>query len=259
MLHLSAGALLGAGVWPGSLGAEERAEEEFHFLVVNDLHHIDKRCSRFVEGVLEKMKAHKEKIDFCLIAGDLGEDGKNEELAPVRDLFKTLGMPIYVVIGNHDYGPKDDRKPFEELFPKSLNYYFEHRGWQFLGLDTSDGVRYTKTAIQPATLRWLDDTLPKLDQKRPTVIFTHFPLGPKVTHRPTNADELLDRFKPFNLQAALSGHFHGFTERQVGDITLTTNRCCSFSKNNHDGTKEKGYFLCQAKDGKVRRTFIQVN
>src|SRR5262249_41018118 len=155
-------------------------------------------CGKWLEGVLAKMKAHREKIDFCLLAGDLAENGKAEELAAVRDLFQTLAVPVHIVIGNHDYRTQQDRKPFEELFPKSFNYHFEHRGWQFVALDPPAGVRYTKTVVQPATLRWLDDVLPKLDKKRPTVLFTHFPLGPKVTNRPTNADDLLERFKGHN-------------------------------------------------------------
>lgn len=260
MLHRSAGSLLAAGLWPGVLRAEGVADTgEFHFLVVNDIHYIDAKDGKWLEGVLAKMKGHAEKIDFCLLAGDLAEKGTAAELAPVRDLFQTLKLPVHVVIGNHDYVTQEDRKPYEQLFPNALNYHFEHRGWQFVGLDTSEGLRWQKTAVQPATLRWLDESVPKLDRKKPTVVFTHFPLGPTVTNRPTNADDVLARFKEHNLQAVFGGHFHGFTERQVGAVTLTTNRCCSFSKGNHDGTKEKGYFLCQAKDGKVRRTFVQVN
>ena len=75
---------------------------------------------------------------------------------------------------------------------------------------------------------------------------------------PHSADELLLRFKEHNLQAVFNGHFHGFTERKLGRVTLTTNKCCSISRENHDGTKEKGYFLCTAKDGKVTREFAEV-
>jgi predicted phosphodiesterase len=256
-LRRSAGSLLAAGLWPGTLRAAGADAGEFHFLVVNDIHYQDKRCGDWLEGVLGQMKKHHEKIDFCLLAGDLAEHGKTEELAPVRDLFKSLKMPVHVVIGNHDYRTQEDRKPYEDLYPKSINFQFEHRGWLFLGLDTSEGLRYQKTSVQPHTLRWLNDTLPKLNQKQPLVVFTHFPLGPKVTNRPTNADAVLEHFKEHNLQAVFSGHFHGFTERQVGNATLTTNRCCSFSKGNHDGAKEKGYFLCHAKEGKVRRSFVE--
>ena len=71
-----------------------------------------------------------------------------------------------------------------------------------------------KTTIQPATFRWLDDHLSRLEKSKPTVLFTHFPLGEKVTYRPLNAEALLERFREFNLVSVFNGHFHGFTERQ---------------------------------------------
>ena len=108
-------------------------------------------------------------------------------------------------------------------------------------------------------MRWVDDNLRKLDKNRPLVIFTHFPLGPTVRYRPLNTDDLLERFKPYNLQAVLSGHWHGFTERHVGSATFTTNKCCSLKRGNHDGTKEKGYFVCNAADGKITRRFVEIS
>ncbi len=197
LLRWSAGSLLAAGLWPGALGADGKAGgEEFYFLVVNDLHYRDERCGKWLEGVIAKMKGHKQKIDFCLVLGDLAENGKPEELTAVRDLLKGLGKTTHVVIGNHEYRTQEDRKPFEELFPKRLNYSFEARGWQWLGLDTTQGRLARNTSIQAPTLRWLDDNLAKLDKKRPTLVFTHFPLAlPSVMGCPKNADELLKRFQ----------------------------------------------------------------
>jgi hypothetical protein len=54
------------------------------------------------------------------------------------------------------------------------------------------------------------------------------------------------------------GHFHSFTERTFQHATLVTNRCCSFSQPNHDKTTEKGYFACEAKDGAIHRSFVEV-
>jgi 3',5'-cyclic AMP phosphodiesterase CpdA len=165
-------------------------------------------------------------------------------------------MSVRVVVGNHDHRTQTDRQPYEDSFPNSINYHFTHGGWQFVGIDTSDGTK-SQTSASATTLRWLDDELPKLDKQRPTVLFTHFPLGPLTPMRVKNADEVLGRFKEFNLQAVYNGHFHGFTERTVGKVTVTTNRCCSFHRQNHDRTKEKGFFVCQAKDGKITRTFVE--
>jgi predicted MPP superfamily phosphohydrolase len=259
MLSQSVHTLLAAGLWPGVLcAAGQSGSGEFHFVVVNDLHYLNEGCRPWLEVVIKQMKRHPERIEFCLLAGDLTEHGKPEQMAPVRDLLKGLGKPTYAVIGNHDHLAPDDRRAYEECFPERRNYRFEHNGWQFLGLDTTAGRSAYGTKVHADTLHWLDETLPKLDKKTPTVVFTHFPLGPHVITRPENAAELLARFKEYNLQAVFSGHYHAFTERQVRKTTLTTNRCCSFTRQNHDGSKEKGYFLCHAKDGIVQRAFVEV-
>ena len=36
------------------------------------------------------MKAHKESIDFCLMLGDLGEDGRKNQIDPLIQIFKGL-------------------------------------------------------------------------------------------------------------------------------------------------------------------------
>jgi 3',5'-cyclic AMP phosphodiesterase CpdA len=203
------------------------------------------------------MNTHRETIDFCLLVGDVADQGKSEQFGPLQDILKALKMPIRSVIGNHDYRTADDRKAFEQTFQGSLNYQFEHKGWQFIGLDTSEGQK-TLVTVQPPTLCWLDDNLPRFEKRPPTVVFTHFPLGPWVAYRVTNADQVLDRFKEFNLVAVYNGHFHSFTQRRRGPTVITTNRCCSFFKQNHDGTKEKGYFVCQAIEGKIDRKFVEV-
>ncbi|MCY3024249.1 MAG: metallophosphoesterase [Planctomycetota bacterium] len=259
LLRWSAGSLLAAGLWPGALRAEgDGAAADFRFVVVNDLHYVDAACGRWLETVIARMKADQDQPAFCLLAGDLANDGTREQLAGVRDVFKTLGVPVCAVIGNHDWLGFDDRKPYEELFQKQLSYHFDHDGWLLLGLDTTDGQHWAKTAVQKPTLDWLDETLPKLDKKRPMIVFTHFPLGAGVQYRPANADDVLARFKEHNLRAVFCGHFHGFTERKVGDAVLTTNRCCALKRGNHDGTKEKGYFLCHVKDGNVERKFVEI-
>jgi hypothetical protein len=82
-------------------------------------------------------------------------------------------------------------------------------------------------------------------------------LGGLVPMRPVNADALLQRLTTHNVQAIFSGHFHGFTERHLRETTLTTDRCCSRVRNNHDGSKEKGWFVCQASHGRVTRQFVE--
>jgi len=252
-------ALLTAGLWPGRLFAAEKAAGAFEFIIVNDIHSHDPDCSAWFAKVVASMKSQKGKPVFCFIAGDVTEDGEAEQFKVAGDAFKELGLPIFAVMGNHDYtkfkGMKRDA--YEQAFPKSINYMFEEGGWQFLALDSTD-INKSACAIGKATLDYVDAALAKLDKSKPLVLITHFPLGPEVTNRSTNADDLLDRFKGYNLAAVFGGHHHGYTSRTVREIPIKTNRCCARLQNNHDGTKEKGYFVCSVKDGKVTADFVEV-
>jgi len=259
MLRLSAGTLLAAGLWPGWLHADDAPESgEFSFIVINDLHYLDDKGDPWFELVVGMIKQMKQSPELCLLVGDLADIGTAGQLAAIRDHFKPLKLDVHVVIGNHDYIKNDSRATFDELYKDSINYRFDHRGWQFVALDSTDGWQVRGTKIQPATLQYLDDVVPKLDKEKPTVLFTHFPLGPDLRERPKNAEDVLNRFKQHNLQAVYNGHFHGFTEHQVRKAIVTTNKCCSFAKGNHDGTKEKGFFLCTASEGKIARKSFEV-
>jgi len=252
--RISAGVLLSLGMWPGHARGQNAGS--FRFVVLNDTHYLSEECGAWLRGVMQRIKA--EKPELCLIAGDLTEYGTEEHFQAVRTILADLDVATHVVIGNHDYTALTNRVAYEKVFPNRINYTFTHKGWQFVALDTTEGTRYDQTSIQEPTLRWLNQQLPKLDQKKPTIVLTHFPLGADVVYRPLNADALLDKFRDFNLRAVFSGHFHGFTERTFRDAILTTNRCCALKRGNHDKTTEKGYFLCQAADQTITRKFVQV-
>jgi 3',5'-cyclic AMP phosphodiesterase CpdA len=248
---------LAAGLWPGSSRAAEVDAGSFRFVVINDLHYTTRDCGPFFQKLVAQIKATEGGVDLCLLAGDLSDLGRADQLSPLADIFKTLGLPVHAVIGNHDWNGAEDRKPWDDAWPGQINYTFEHKGWQIVALDSTQGLKSLAKAQKP-TFDFLDRTLPRLDKKRPTIVFTHMPLGPKVKFRLTNADDVLDRFKEHNVKAFFCGHFHGLTEQPVlAGAVATTNRCCSLKRNNHDGSKEEGYFLCTARDGRIERAFVE--
>jgi hypothetical protein len=74
--------------------------------------------------------------------------------------------------------------------------------------------------------------------------------------RPLNADAVLERFLDFNLQGVLGGHYHAYTATPHRDIEVLTNRCCARVRDNHDGTKEKGYWVMHCAEGRLSREFV---
>ena len=258
MLRRSLGALLAAGVWPGRLSAQETAarSEDFSFIAVNDLHYFDEQCGPWFAQVVAEMKKSAPGAAFALLAGDLANDGKPAQFTGLNAQLKELGMPRHAVPGNHDHTADNDRTAYLAAFPDRLNYVFEHGGWQFIAIDSTQGADFSDTLISDATYAWLAENLPKLDAKKPTVIFTHFPLGEGVEMRPVDADKLLERFTAFNLQAAFCGHWHGYSEKPwAGPGLLITNRCCARVRGNRDGSPRKGWWVCEVKEGKLTRRF----
>jgi predicted MPP superfamily phosphohydrolase len=257
MMQASLSSLLAAGYWPGALAAGDVASQNFRFVVCNDLHYLDRNCTPWFAKMIDKIKSLEPSL--VLILGDLVEHGTNSQHGEIADILKTLPIPYHIVVGNHDYASDTDRRSFEQLHPKTINYTFDHAGWQFIGLDTTEGPKSRGVKIPDATIQWLDQELPKLDKHKPTVLFTHFPMMFGIPFILKDAKPILERLKPFNLQAVYSGHWHGYTELKSAKVVLTTGKCCSFRRENHDKSPEKGFFVCEVKDGAIKREFNRLN
>lgn len=261
LLAMGTSTLVGSALLATAAKAEsapDRARAPWRFLAVNDLHFQSEECRPWFERVVAAMKASAPDARFCLLGGDLADEGRSDQLTAAREVFSALQIPLHATPGNHDYRTDDDRSAYESELPNQINGWFEEGGWQFIGLDTTQGTLYDKTTISAVTLDWLDSELPKLQSQNPTVVYTHFPLGGGVQHRPLNADLLLERLRPLNVQAIFSGHWHSFTESRWQSAILTTNRCCSRVRNNHDGTAAKGWFVCEVAGAKLTRRFVEI-
>jgi len=135
-----------------------------------------------------------------------------------------------------------DRKAYLATFPLKLNYSFRHAGWQFIGLDTTEGQKFEADDHRARDLRdarrypWPVGTATSRRSLRP------LPLCENVKMRPVNAEDLLAKFKGWNLHAVFNGHYHAFTECQR--VTRRSHQpLLRPQRNNHDGTKEKGIRL----------------
>ena len=247
---------LGAA-WRGAQPGVAAQQPAFRFIVVNDLHHETPECDPFFRSLVSQMGSHGT-IDFCLIVGDIADTGKPASFAAIRDTFAALRVPIYTVPGNHDNDVDKTTRVYSEAFPGRLNYTFAHKGWQFIGIDSTDENKFEKTRIGDVALAWLDATVPTLDRTRPTVVFTHFPLAAGVDLVPLNAPDVLKRISVLNVRAAFTGHYHARVERSFADMRLVTNACCSRMRDNHDGSLEEGYLLCSAgTDGRLTSQFVE--
>ena len=257
----SAAAAAAAGAfWPGRLRAADAAAGEngsFTFLAANDLHFTEEKlCAPRFERMFKAMRASAPDAEFLIVSGDLTTDATDAEFGGMKEAFQSFGLPVYVVAGNHDVDAEGHRRTYRRYFPHRHHYAFEHRGWQFFGFNSAPNRGAEGTIIRPSALTWMDENLPRFNPDKPSVLFTHFPLAYGLRRRPVDADEVFKRFEPFNVQAILNGHFHGYTEGKWRQSWITTNRCCSRYRVNTDGHAAKGWFVCEARDGQIRRRAV---
>lgn len=255
------GALLAAGAWPGARAAEEGGTphriKPIRFVVVNDLHHAGEACDPWMSALFRQIGGTEGAV-FCLGLGDLADAGKRESLQAIKRLSELAGMPFHTTPGNHDLDESPVDGFYAGVFPGQRNHLVRHGQWQIVLIDTTEGDKWRDVTISEATLAWLDEILPELDPRAPTVLGTHFPLAAEVRMCPLNAGSVLARFIGHNLRGVFGGHFHGRTSSPRGGIRLVTNACASRVRDNHDETPEKGYLVVDGDaTGRLTTDFVR--
>jgi len=239
--------LFAIGAWPGARAAESKPAaagvRPVRFVSVNDLHHEEEACDPFMEKLFSQIGA-TEGAGLCFALGDLANSGKLASLQAIKRLSTHVGMAFYPCPGNHDLDESPVEGFYESVFPGRRNYVVRENGWQFVVIDTTEGVKWQDVTIADATLAWLDETLPTLDPVAPLVLLTHFPLAAEVLMCPLNAEAVLAKFIGHNLRGVFGGHYHGVSRHPRGAIGLHTCACASRVRDNHrTAAPEKGYYV----------------
>ena len=169
--------------------------------------------------------------DVLVVSGDLANHGNEDDYRKVHALFKTLKMPYYIVVGNHD-----QRSSLRTIFSEHtylntgsefIQYTVEDLPLRIVVLDTL-AVGSHRGLLDTERLDWLDKTLAE-NRKKPTIIFMHHP--PFETGMPypdslgMDGKEALAKIieKYHNIEAVVSGHTHREAAlRWHGTVAYTT-------------------------------------
>jgi predicted phosphodiesterase len=114
-------------------------------------------------------RAHLTAPSFVLQLGDLVSEGDLKHFSRhYGQMGGQASIPFLSVIGNHDRSRPNGAadKNYYEAINGRLDFHFDHGGWRFVGLDTSDRT------LRDDQMRWLESVVP--DHGR-SVIFTHVP------------------------------------------------------------------------------------
>jgi 3',5'-cyclic AMP phosphodiesterase CpdA len=196
------------------------------------------RLERVIDSV------NQSTVSLVLVAGDLTENGKEEEYADFKQQIKRFTAPVLVVPGNHDVGMKWMPEKPDTVSTSNLSRYESQVGpsWydkqvaglRVIGLNSSLLGSGLPQAQQQWT--WLEDTL-KADTKSTTVVFMHYPPfrdypdepgGGYWNIEPKPRARLLADINQANVRAIFSGHTHQSLVNHYGTIPIVTGEPVSF-------------------------------
>lgn len=157
---------------------------------------------------------------FLTVAGDVTQIGVPDEFDAFRAGTRDSIVPVWPVLGNHDYPlaglgvPQNpDYDSVVDGYRRALGpewYSFTYGNQHFVVLDNMIGIG------QPDQLRWLRTDLALHAADRDVVLMFHAPFAEKdwwlARYFPDQQDSIaqayLDVLEPYSVQLMLSGHAH---------------------------------------------------
>ena len=159
-------------------------------------------------GDVYKKLNEVERVRFLLGAGDLTEQGTDDQLNVFREQLETAKVPYYTTLGNHELGASTEAPPYQRHYGRA-SFHFAYRGVHFSMLDSASAT------IDPLVYDWLDGWL---DDGRDSVhvVAMHIPPLDPIGVRNgafasrNEAAKLLTRLAKAKVDLTLYGHIHSY-------------------------------------------------
>ena len=204
------------------------------FIVMSDLHIVPEgklsvaldTAARLQAAVAHINRIHSDAA-FCILAGDLTDNGDSVSFARLRDLIAPLKIPVHLTLGNHDdratalevlgSGHAADTGYFDRVIPLG--------DMRVVVLDTL-GVGSGAGALDPVQLDWLRAQLDAV-RAHPVIIVLHHNIAPlnvptdtiKLENSAAFAD--VARAHP-DIRQVVSGHVHMSSAGTYRGLPFTT-------------------------------------
>ena len=201
---------------------------DLHICGTPDQPPLDRR--KRLRQCIRSINAHHADADYCILTGDLADDGSMESYAALGEIVGELAVPVLMTIGNHDL-----RGNFQRSFPSIprdengfTQYAVDAGDIRLLVLDTvAEGKIYGW--LCPKRLEWLDRQLADAGSRDVYVFMHHpaFPIG--LRHHEKIALVQSAEFarmceKYGNVRRIFAGHVHAEANVRTGNLYMTITR-----------------------------------
>ena len=215
ILAASAAMLLGLTAYARQAESDERP---VRIIFLCDLHVSPETeaAERLREAVAQ---INRTAADAVIVAGDLTNEGSDDELRYVKSILDLIALPTYVIPGNHeDNWSQSACRTFDALWGRD-RFAFEVRGTLFAGINCGPYMKMGDGHVKHEDLAWLDSLLMHNPGKR-VVSVNHYPLTDDIDDWEDYADVLVR----YRTAAHLCGHYHTYKRYRSAGIDGLINR-----------------------------------
>jgi 3',5'-cyclic AMP phosphodiesterase CpdA len=196
-------------------------------------------------------------VDLVIVAGDLTENGKDEEFQDFKQQIRRFAAPVLCVPGNHDVGPKWTPTKVDSVSSEAVARYEQQLGPTFfsktvaglrvIGLNSS--IMGTTLPLAQAQWKFLEDAFAS-DANTSTIAFFHYPpFRDFATERgggywniePEPRVRLLALLQRPCVKAIFTGHTHQALVNHYRGIPIVTGEPVSFGLPR--GRQQQGWTL----------------
>ena len=223
-----------------------RASEPFSFAIITDSHLFSQANHKFDKSLadaVQRVNSLSTPPDFVLFAGDIAQNGTEDQLVKGQKILSALKMPVKFIPGEHDWY-LDMGKTWRGLFGKET-WSFDHKGVHFVGLNsilvkdfwTGAGLGPAQRmgvmemlespiagpwGVQEAQLEFLRKDTAALPVDTPVVLFTHSPLWdyyPRWNFQTSDAPQIREILARFEHVMSFHGHVHQTIYNRIGNLS----------------------------------------
>ena len=165
--------------------------------------------------------------ELVILAGDLTDEGSDEQLKNVKSILDKIRKPLFVVPGNHENNWSQSAcKTFFDIWGND-RFVTETENLVIVGINCGPYMKMGDGHVKHEDLLWLDKTLSERVKDGKKVL--------SICHYALNAD--LDSYKEYvsilskyPVVAHLNGHYHQYKNYRVENIEVVHCRSLEMGK-----------------------------
>ncbi|MGN0228899.1 MAG: metallophosphoesterase, partial [Muribaculaceae bacterium] len=180
---------------------------------------------------------------LVILAGDLSNEGSDEQLKNVKSITDGINKPFFVIPGNHENNWSQSAcKTFNDLWGND-RFVTETDSLVIVGINCGPYMKMGDGHIKQEDLSWLDATLAERTRSGKRVLSVcHYPIMPDLD----NCNDYVAILQKYPVVSHICGHYHTFKHYKGGDIDALMCRSLDMRKGNY------GYSILEIDNDSVR-------